>query len=201
MSLLIWTWWTNQITVLTVQREPGLLTSTLVPFVTCDLTKQSTRQHGDALFEKTVLAHPWLMLDASCYLYLNGSAEDQHQTTRIHSSKSNMDSRSPFPSTLLFVLLLVLPVFANASSRVSHFLLQGNAISIFVARKLLILILGNLFFINLIFSSTSFTWGRRSTMIHLWWLHRTMMLLLLFLGGISGSSSEFCIFDKKRNSG
>ncbi|XP_052144509.1 subtilisin-like protease SBT3.3 [Oryza glaberrima] len=28
-----------------------------------------------------------------------------------------MDSRSPFPSTLLFVLLLVLPVFANASSR------------------------------------------------------------------------------------
>lgn len=146
MSLLIWTWWTNQITVLTVQREPGLLTSTLVPFVTCDLTKQSTRQHGDALFEKTVLAHPWLMLDASCYLYLNGSAEDQHQTTRIHSSKSNMDSRSPFPSTLLFVLLLVLPVFANASSRVSRFIFQGNTISIFVARKLLILILGNLVF-------------------------------------------------------
>lgn len=57
------------------------------------------------------------------------------------------------------------------------------------------IILGNIF--HWIFSSTSFTWGRRSMMIHLWSPHRTMMLLLRFLGGISSSSCKFCILTWK----
>lgn len=114
---------------------------------------KSTRKHEDFLF-LTQFLHIPRVINVGCYLLFIPachSIRSQHQTIRTYSSKSNMDSRSPFLPTLhlILVLVVVLPIFADASSRVSRFPLPYETwFPILFHKSTTDIILGNIFSLN-----------------------------------------------------
>ena len=111
------------------------------------------------------------------------------QTQHNNSVKSEMDFRSVFCCALLLVSVVLLPVSADASSKVRHKLLSNwnfalsalvRHMSWYCCFKIL----------HQHSSSTLCTWVSRSTMIHRWSPHPTTTYWLLFLGGTVSSSNK-----------
>ena len=111
------------------------------------------------------------------------------QTQHNSSVKSEMDFRSVFCCALLLVSVVLLPVSADASSKVRHELLSNwnFALSALVRHMSWYCCFK---FLHQHSSSTLCTWARRSTMIHRWSPRPTTTYSHLFLGGTVISSSK-----------